>query len=67
MTRPRMTCPKCGTPMNHQAEKLVQAVTEEEAAAQSVALDGLLELVFACPACGWIDSRREPGWPATPE
>ena len=64
MTRPAMTCPKCGTPMNHQAEKLVQAATEEEAAAQSPALDGLVVLVFACPACGWIDARTEGGEPA---
>ncbi len=59
-----MTCPKCGTPMNHQAEKLVQAATEEEAAAQSPALDGLVVLVFACPACGWIDARTEGDEPA---
>ncbi len=58
-----MTCPKCGTPMNHQAEKLVQPVTAEELAELSSALDGLLELVFACPGCGWIDSRREPATP----
>lgn len=58
MTQPAMTCPKCGTPMNHQAEKLIQAVTEEEAAAQASDLDGLLVLVFACPGCGWIESRR---------
>jgi hypothetical protein len=44
--------------MNHQAEKLIQAATEEEAAAQTSDLDGLLVLVFACPACGWIESRR---------
>ena len=59
-----MTCPKCGTPMNHQAAKVVQPVTEEESAAQSTALDGLLVLVFACPACGWIDARREADEPA---
>ena len=57
MTRPAMTCPKCGTPMNHQAEKLVQPVNEEDAA-QSTAFDGVLVLVFACPGCGWIESRR---------
>jgi hypothetical protein len=59
LTRPWMTCPKCGTPMNHQAAKLVQPVTEEESALQSEALDGVLVLVFACPHCGWIESRRE--------
>ena len=55
-----MSCPKCGTPMNHQAAKLVQPVTEEESTAQPATLDGLLMLVFACPNCGWIDSRGEP-------
>ena len=59
MTRPTMTCPKCGTEMNHQANKLVHPVTLEEAAAMTPALDGVIEIVFACPACGWIDSRRE--------
>jgi predicted RNA-binding Zn-ribbon protein involved in translation (DUF1610 family) len=59
MTRPTMTCPKCGTPMNHQASKLVHPVTEAEDAAVSTAFDGVLVLVFACPGCGWIESRRE--------
>lgn len=45
--------------MNHQASKLVQPVTEAEAAAISTAFDGVLVLVFACPGCGWIESRRE--------
>ena len=59
MTHRTVTCPKCDTLMNRQAEKLIQAVTaEEEAAAQTLNLDGLLVLVFACPACGWIESRR---------
>jgi hypothetical protein len=48
--------------MNHQAEKLVQAVTAEEAAsAESSNLDGMLVLVYACPGCGWIESRRDDG------
>ena len=50
--------------MNHQASKLVQAATEEESALQSEALDGVLLLVFACPECGWIESRREGDEPA---
>jgi hypothetical protein len=52
--------------MNHQAEKLVQPVTAEEAAAVSTRVDGVLELVFACPRCGWIDSRRETREPSSP-
>jgi hypothetical protein len=46
--------------MNHQADKLVQPVTREDEAAVAE-LDGILERVFACPGCGWIDSRRETG------
>ena len=45
--------------MNHQANKLIDAVTAEEAAAVAAVLDGVLVVVFACPRCGWIDSRRE--------
>ncbi len=58
MTRPGMTCPQCGAEMNHQADKLVHPVTREEAARMTAALDGVLEEVFACPECGWIESRR---------
>ena len=59
MSGPSMTCPKCGTEMNHEADKLVHPVTKEEAASMTLALDGVIEIVFACPGCGWIDSRRE--------
>ena len=38
--------------MNHQADKLVQPVTQDEAATVEPTLDGLLERVFACPSCG---------------
>ena len=54
-----MTCPRCGEQMNHQAQKLVDPVTAEDAAAMTTAHDGVLLVVFACPGCGWIDSRRE--------
>jgi len=56
-----MACPNCGAEMNHQADKLVHPVTDEEAASMTPALDGVIEIVFACPGCGWIDSRRESG------
>ncbi len=56
-----MTCPKCGTEMNHQADKLVQPISADDAEAAGPMLDGVLERVFACPGCGWIDSRRESG------
>jgi hypothetical protein len=45
--------------MNHQADKLVQPVSKEEAAAATPALDGVIVVVFACPSCGWIEARRE--------
>jgi hypothetical protein len=50
--------------MNLHAEKLVQALTPEEAAAVGTDVDGVLEIVFACPQCGWIESRRETGRPS---
>lgn len=53
-----MNCPKCGTPMNHQADKLVHPTTREEAERMTQALDGVIEEVYACPSCGWIESRR---------
>jgi uncharacterized C2H2 Zn-finger protein len=53
-----MTCPKCGAVMNHQADKLVHPVTKEEAATMTRAFDGVIVEVFACPSCGWIESRR---------
>jgi predicted RNA-binding Zn-ribbon protein involved in translation (DUF1610 family) len=53
-----MICPKCGFQMNHQADKLTHPVTEEEAERMTAAMDGVVEEVFACPNCGWIESRR---------
>jgi hypothetical protein len=44
--------------MNHQADKLVHPVTKEEAASMTPALDGVIEIVFACPGCGRIESLR---------
>ena len=51
-------CPRCGTEMNHQANKLVDPTTRDEAADTTV-LGGTLVTVFACPNCGWIDARRD--------
>ena len=53
-----MLCPKCGSPTNHQAEKLVYPTTREEEEAVTAQFDGVIEEVFACPNCGWIASRR---------
>jgi hypothetical protein len=53
------TCPKCGAEMNHQADKLVDPSSREEAE-RSVAVRGVIVAVFACPRCGWIDDVRRP-------
>lgn len=44
--------------MNHQADKLVHPVAKEEAARMTLALDGMIEEVFAGPNCGRIESVR---------
>jgi predicted RNA-binding Zn-ribbon protein involved in translation (DUF1610 family) len=54
--KPELTCPKCGTPMNHQADKLREPTSREEA--ESTRLGGVVIAVFACPSCGWIASLR---------
>jgi predicted RNA-binding Zn-ribbon protein involved in translation (DUF1610 family) len=53
-----MRCPRCGAEMNHQARKLVEPLTREEAEA-SVAVGGIVLAVFACPNCGYVASRRD--------
>lgn len=56
--KPAMTCPRCGAAMNHQANKLREPATREEAEASPA---GVVVVVFACPNCGWIAStpRRD--------
>ena len=53
--KPEMTCPRCGSAMNHQADKLREPTTREEA--ETNPLGGIVIAVFACPSCGWIASR----------
>ena len=57
--RPVMTCSACGAEMNHHADRLVHPVTDDELAGMTIALDGALERVFACPDCGRVGARRE--------
>jgi hypothetical protein len=42
--------------MNHQADKLRDPATREEADSGR-ATGGIVVMIFACPNCGWIDSR----------
>ena len=53
-----MRCPRCGAEMNHQATKLVEPLTREEAES-SAAVGGILLAVFACPNCGYVATRRD--------
>lgn len=53
-----MRCPRCGAEMNHQANKLVEPLTREEAEA-STTLGGVLLAVFACPNCGYVAAQRD--------
>jgi len=53
--RSQMTCPRCGAEMNHQADKLREPTTREEA--ETSRLGGIVIAVFACPSCGWIASK----------
>jgi hypothetical protein len=46
--------------MNHQANKLLEPLTREEAESSAV-LGGILVAVFACPNCGYIASQRDDG------
>jgi hypothetical protein len=44
--------------MNHQADKLREPTSREEAVSTRFA--GVLIAVFACPNCGWIASQPRP-------
>jgi ribosomal protein S27AE len=54
----KMICPKCGTEMNHHADKLVYPVTAEDAKKMDVTLGGVIEETHGCPGCGGVESRR---------
>ena len=53
--KPELSCPRCGTAMNHQADKLREPTSREEA--ESARFGGILVAVFACPNCGWVASQ----------
>lgn len=53
-----MMCPRCGIPMNHHAEKLLQASGHEASTPFDAILGGIVEELHACPACGAGASRR---------
>jgi ribosomal protein S27AE len=54
----KMICPKCGTEMNHHADKLVYPLTPEDAKGVNALLGGVIEETHGCPGCGGVESRR---------
>ena len=54
----KMMCRKCGDPMNHHADKLVDPISAQEAARMDTALGGIVEEMHYCAQCGLGDSRR---------
>jgi endogenous inhibitor of DNA gyrase (YacG/DUF329 family) len=53
-----LTCPKCNTPMNRHAAKIVEPRSAAEAQQVDDALGGSVAAVHSCPACGEMVSRR---------
>jgi ribosomal protein S27AE len=54
----RVICPRCGTPMNHHADKLVETSSSRDAADVDPDLGGIVEETHACPKCGNVEFRR---------
>lgn len=57
---PTVDCPRCGTFMNPQGEKLV-LVEPEEGEEVDPALGGVVRRLYACPGCGLVDARPSGG------
>jgi ribosomal protein S27AE len=57
-SRTPIRCPKCGTSMNHHADKLVEPRTPADARDVKPELGGIVEEAHACPACGSVEARR---------
>jgi ribosomal protein L37AE/L43A len=52
-----MNCPKCGTQMNHHADKPDRSAALTESERIDSELAGIIE-VHTCPACGNIEVRK---------
>ena len=49
-----MICPKCGTEMNHHADKIDYAAENEPI---DTALGGVLKEIHTCPKCGDVEMQ----------
>jgi ribosomal protein S27AE len=58
MQKNKMICPKCGSEMNHHADKLVDPVRPEDMKHVNPVLGGVIEEMHYCPGCGAVESRR---------
>jgi exosome complex RNA-binding protein Csl4 len=57
MTTEKMSCPRCGTPMNHHADKPDRTATVTESETVDPELAGIIE-IHACPGCGNTEVRK---------
>ena len=57
MSTEKMNCPKCGTQMNHHADKADPSATLSELETVAPELAGILE-VHVCPTCKNIELRK---------
>lgn len=49
-----MQCPRCGTEMNHHADKLIERVDVQDQLNDRPVV-GLIQEVHACPGCGNVE------------
>lgn len=56
MSKVKLTCPRCGAPMNHHADKLQS--TELEAPSSTEELKNILQIHF-CAGCGHTEVRQD--------
>jgi ribosomal protein S27AE len=57
MPKSKMICPRCGSEMNHHADKLIYSTERNVTAKIDPSLGGLIEETHNCPGCGAIASR----------
>ena len=58
-TKKIVKCPKCGTEMNHHADKIIAEFTEEDLKYYNEAFEGIIKEHYKCPGCGATLSNFE--------
>jgi len=56
MPKKKLKCPKCGAEMNNHAEKISYEMGSG-GHRPDADLGGIVEDVYACPGCGYIEMR----------